>query len=184
MVAENYNDDLNNMFKRINDIITDIEEACAKIYKEEGLIFDEKKYPFRSVEGDIYTKVLGQHLQKVLGKECTYEEKLTGRLRADIQICNPKKIVIEVKSHGQFDSDALEERFKRLTTEKGCSENVYLYVAFKERKDYVEKTNSTLLPLGVSTFYFSTYVDNKSGYKLTPHPEELEKLTNAIRALL
>lgn len=138
MVGRDYEHDLRNLFCDVDRIFSKVKKQCQSIYQEEQLEFGEPPYPFRTVEGDIYGKVLGLHLQYVLGKKPCYEKKLVGKLRADIQFDESvPKVTIEVKSHGQFDSENLTKRFMKLTSKMPTS--CHLYVAFRERDDYVKK---------------------------------------------
>jgi len=161
MLKRNYENDLQRMFEEINALQTEILEKSKELYVKHELIFsrpDVKNTPpaFRAVAGDIHTKVLGKYLCHVLHLEdLKYEERIVGRIRADIQISD--KITIEVKSHGQFDLASLQNRFDRITREK--PQMKHIYVAFKEREDYVKKTSDAL---NVESFFLSVYVSEKN----------------------
>lgn len=144
----NYEEDLKTLFTEIKRIWSEIEKQAKSIYEKDELFFNESA--FRSVQGDIHAKVLGKYLQTVLGVKPEYETKLVGRIRADIQI--GKNIEIEVKSHGNFSNKDLLSRFERLTTEK--ADMKHLYVAFKEREDYVTNTKVLLNEFPVELFFF------------------------------
>jgi hypothetical protein len=92
-----------------------------------------------------------KYLKNVVEHEPEYEKRLLGKIRVDIQFGDA--ITIEVKSHGQFDSDELKKRFERIVKEKPSMK--HLYVTFGEREDYIEKTIRLLHPLEVETFFLS-----------------------------
>jgi len=175
MTERNYEKDLDQLFDDADRIIRSIKQCCKSIYDQNELDFGE--YAFRPVEGDVYTKVLGRYLKLVLGQTAYYEAKLVGRTRADIQFGDKvPKVLIEVKSHGQFDSQALVDRFKKLTSRYSTEQHIY--IAFREREDYVKKTAALLNPLGVTTYFFSSYKIDPS--KTLKDPETLRKLIEAL----
>jgi len=57
----------------------------------------------------------------------------------------------------------------------------HLYVTFRERKDYVEKTAELLKPLGVDLFFFSKYEKNPN--VVIRKPEDLEALLERIKEI-
>ncbi len=140
------------MFEDIRTLSAKVISESKSVYEGNGLFFDESA--FRAVKGDIHTKVLGKYLQRVLNLEPKYEVRIVGKIRADIYLCDVA--TIEVKSHGQFNSTDLKERFGRVVKAKPHMK--HLYVAFRERKDFVDKTLKLLEPLGVECFFMSTYV--------------------------
>ncbi len=176
MIERNYEIDLQGLFNDADRIKNKIAKQCQSIYQSENLAFSKQCY--RSVEGDVYAKVLGLYLQRVLNQKPAYEKKLIGRMRADIQFTDEiPKVIIEVKSHGAFSYKDLEKRFKKLTDNMPNSR--HLYVAFRERKDdYVPKTQALLQQFKVETFFLSTYETDEKVTK--QYPEVLRKLVETI----
>jgi hypothetical protein len=113
-MERNYDNDLQRVFKEIETASNEILEKSKSIYNVHELFFNSSA--FRAVVGDIYTKVLGKYICRVLNLEPIYEKTIVGRIRADIQICD--KITIEVKSHGQFNLKDLKKRFERISRER------------------------------------------------------------------
>jgi uncharacterized protein (DUF1015 family) len=108
--------------------------------------------------------------------EPKYEEKIAGRIRADVQIDD--KVTIEVKSHGLFGKKDLRERFEKIARAK--PEMKHIYVAFRERNDLVEKTREILEPLGVSVFFLSIYTSGKNE-NATYSANDLESLIETTK---
>ncbi len=184
-MTRNYENDLQRMLEEIDAVSNEVLEKSKAIYTAKGLVFktpDVKGTPpaFRAVAGDIHTKVLGKYLCRVLNleslKDVTYEERIVGRIRADIQIRD--KVTIEVKSHGQFDLDYLKKRFDRIVREK--QQMKHIYVAFKEREDYVNKTREAL---NVESFFLSAYV-SESNPERKHSPKDLQCLLETIETTL
>ena len=177
MIERNFENDLQGLINGVDRIKNKIAKECQLIYQSENLAFS--KHCYRSIEGDIYAKVLGLYLQQVLNQKPVYEKKLIGRMRADIQFTDEMpKVIIEVKSHGTFSYQDLEKRFKKLTDNMPNSR--HLYVAFRERivGGYVTKTQELLQQFKVETFFLSTY---KTDEKVTTqYPETLRKLVETI----
>lgn len=178
MIQRKYEADLQGMFDDIERIKSKIAKECQSIYQIENLAFNKQCY--RSIEGDIYAKVLGLYLQRVLNQTPVYEQKLVGRMRADIQFTkDAPKVIIEVKSHGAFSYKDLEERFKKITG--SMPDSKHLYVAFRERiGDYVTTTEKILQRYNVDTFFLSTYETDVNN--TTSYPESLKKLVETINA--
>jgi len=173
LTTHNYEDELEKLFESIEAVASKVIEDCKLIYERNGLFFND--VAFRSVVGDIHAKVLGKYLKSTLEHEPEYEKTIVGRIRADIQF--GETITIEVKSHGQFDSDNLKKRFERLVKEKPSMK--HLYVTFREREDYVEKTIGLLRPLKVDAFFLSSYTPTP--YKLQKSPQSLRRLLETIK---
>lgn len=151
-MERNYEIDLKSMFEEIRAISSKVLSESKSIYDHNGLFFGDSA--FRAVKGDIHTKVLGKYLQDVPGVEPKYEVRIVGKIRADINLRD--MVTIEVKSHGQFNSTDLKKRFERVVQAR--PDMKHLYVAFRERQDFVDKTLKLLEPLGVECFFMSTYV--------------------------
>lgn len=175
MVYLDFKKDLEQILKDTDAISEQVIAESRKIYNHYGLLFDDSA--FRSVIGDICVKVLGRYLGSVLNCKPQYEVKLVGRMCADIQLCN--KIEIEVKSHGMFNESGLKKRFGVLTDKK--REMKHIYVAFRERQDFVGKTREALSPLGVDCFFLSTYL---RGEKPVICYDDLRDLVNEVRSIL
>ena len=173
MTTRNYEDDLEQLLNSIGVIASEVLGECKSVYEKNGLVFND--IAFRSVVGDIHAKVLGKYLKSALGHEPEYEKTIVGKIRADLQFNDI--LTIEVKSHGQFGSCALKKRFERMVKEKPSMK--HLYVAFREREDYVEKTIRLLQPLEVETFFLSSYT--QSPFKLRKSPKSLRQLLEAVK---
>lgn len=179
MIERDYKTDLQGLLKDIERIKSKIENECRSIYRNEKLAFNEQC--FRSVEGDIYAKVLGLYLERVLNQKPVYEQKLIGRMRADILFKGKTDIIIEVKSHGTFSYEDLEKRFKKLT--ENYPNSKHLYVAFRERTgDFIPKTNEILKRFNVESFFLTTYDSDPNSTK--KYPETLRKIVETIATLL
>lgn len=175
MVDRDFKKDLEQILKDTDTISEQVIAESKRIYSHYGLMFDDSA--FRSVRGDLCVKVLGKYLGSVLHCKPEYEVRLVGRMRADIELCN--KIEIEVKSHGMFDESDLKKRFRVLTDKK--REMKHIYVAFRERQDFVGKTRKALSPLGVDCFFLSTYV---TGEKPVICYNDLRSLVNKLSSIL
>lgn len=175
MVDRDFKKDLQQLLKDAATISERVIAESKRIYSHYGLLFDDSA--FRSVRGDLCVKVLGKYLGSVLHCRPQYEVRLVGRMRADIELCN--KIEIEVKSHGMFSESELEKRFRVLTDKK--REMEHIYVAFKERQDFVGKMRKVLSPLGVDCFLLSTYV---IGEKPVIRYNDLRTLVNKLSSIL
>jgi hypothetical protein len=176
-VERNYEIDLKSMFEEIRAISGKVLSESKSIYDHNGLFFDDSA--FRAVEGDIHTKVLGKYLQHVLGVEPKYEVRIVGKIRADINLCD--MVTIEVKSHGQFNSTDLKKRFERVVQAK--PDMKHLYVAFRERQDFIEKTLKLLKPLGVECFFMSTYATETNPMKKLLHGSLRDLLETVMNKL-
>lgn len=183
-MERNCENDLQRMFEEIDTVSNEVLEKSKSIYNAHGLSFNlptvKGTVPaFKAVVGDIHTKALGKYICRVLTVEPIYETRIVGRIRADIQICD--KITIEVKSHGQFNLKDLKKRFERITRER--PQMKHIYVAFKEREDYVKKTREALNPLGVESFFLSTYISESSPEKKY-FPDNLRGLLETVKKAL
>ncbi len=186
-------EDLGKMLETVENIVEETKNKIKGIYSKHNLNFPDKSRRedekfLRAIIGDIHTKVLGRYLRKVLAVqpqcEPQYETPIIPkrRFRADIQIQN---IFIEVKSHGMFHMATTKQRFETLKKgnkelrKEGKPEATHVWVAFREREDYIEKTNKILKKIGVETFFFSSYERERD--RPNPNPEELKKLVDFIK---
>ncbi len=176
-MGRNYNDDLRRMFEEIDAMSKEVLLKSKSIYEEHGLSFNGSA--FRSVVGDIHAKVLGKYIRSVLNVEVAYEVPIVGKMRADIQV--GEIITIEVKSHGLFSSDNLNKRFVKIVDEKPLM--THLYVAFRERRDYVNKTRDLLNLPRIETFFLSIYLSDKHP-EIEYFPTDLQRLLEIIRNML
>jgi hypothetical protein len=178
-----YKTDLDGLYRDGKNIFENVCVACEKIYSENKLSDKVEKSAFRSVDGDIYAKVLAKYLHKEVINlpEPHFEVPLKiGRIRADILYGDPANplVIVEVKSHGQYATEEnLRNRYERIKARYPNA--IQIYVDFKETESCSRTTTKVLNELGVDTFFLSTYkTDNEEPKR---HPDALERLVNKLK---
>lgn len=164
-----YDNDLNSLLQKTEDILRQAQNLLRALYDENGLKYDGKG--MSSVKGDIYSKVLGSYIQNQLGYRIDYEQTLVGRIRADFVIND--LISVEVKSMGVFTSvEDLAKRFERIVKAKPNMK--HCVVGFHHTHNWVSKIKKRLAPLGVEHFMMT---DSKNEI----YGKELERFVNFIK---
>lgn len=165
---------LRELLNEINRTYKTVKNQIQKTYEENGLIFNEKS--LESISGDIHVKLLGKYIYKKLHYIPAFEKIFVPKRRFRADILFPG-IAIEVKIHGMFGIAGLEKRFNEIT--RLCPEMTHIYIAFRERKDYIMKTKDVLDRFGVKSFFFSGYSDDVN--KVDNTSSELEAFLECVK---
>jgi hypothetical protein len=172
----NWSEELAEMFRKVENVKHRVEAGLSSTFRQEGLEWDSQV--MKCVSGDIYTKVLGSLIRRMLQEneaatDIFYEVPLSPtRLRADILIGG--NIAVESKAQGIFSMKGLKDRCCKVN--QLCQSRrdlVPVLVVWRQNSSYLSKIREFILPSYHYYFHNLSLECNQ--------PTELERLiTNII----